>query len=122
MRTLLLIGKLAKPGNLSMSVKLFVAQLRFEVLGSRHQLGPQRIALDIAEHRNEMVVILDGTGLEAPLPDVPCGAVMPMVALGVRREQPLHPTSQVAIMMGTQYQVEVVGHDGFLTVAPWFLT
>jgi hypothetical protein len=36
---------------------------------------------------------------------------MAMVALGVRREQPLHPTSQVAIMMGPQYQVEVVGHE-----------
>ncbi len=30
---------------------------------------------------------------------------------GVRREQRLHPTSQVAIMMGPQYQVEVVGHE-----------
>ena len=58
-----------------------------------------------------MVVILDGKGLEAPLPDVPCGAVMAMVALGVRREQPLHPTSQIAIMTGPQYQVEVVGHE-----------
>jgi hypothetical protein len=28
-----------------------------------------------------------------------------------RREQPLRPTSQVAIMLGPQYQVEVVGHE-----------
>ena len=34
-----------------------------------------------------MVVILDGKGLEAPLPDVASGAVMAMVAPGVRREQ-----------------------------------
>ena len=31
-RALLVIGKLAKPGNSSMTVNLFVAQLRFEVL------------------------------------------------------------------------------------------
>ena len=36
---------------------------------------------------------------------------MAMVAPGMRREQPLHPTSQVAIMMGPQYQMEVVGHE-----------
>jgi site-specific DNA recombinase len=52
-----------------------------------------------------------GGCLESPLPDVPRGAAMAMVAPGMRREQPLHPTSQVAIMMGPQYPMEVVGHE-----------
>ena len=58
-----------------------------------------------------MVIILNRKGLEAPLPDVSCSAVMAMVAPGMRREQLLHPTSQVAIMMRPQYKVEVVGHE-----------
>jgi site-specific DNA recombinase len=52
-----------------------------------------------------------GGCLEPPLPDVPRGAVVAVIATGVRREQPLHPAPEVAVGVGSQYDVEVIGHQ-----------
>src|SRR5690349_5682265 len=58
-----------------------------------------------------MVVFLNREGFEAALPDVSAAAVVPMVAADVRRHQPLHPASEVAVLIGPEHQVKVVGHQ-----------
>ena len=72
---------------------------------------PRRIPFNVAEHRDQIFVILNRERLEPPLPDVPRGPVMAMVSVRVSCEQPLHPSSQVAILIGSQQQMEVVGHQ-----------
>jgi hypothetical protein len=68
------------------------------VFGSGDQFGAECVTLDVAEYGGEMLVILYGERLEPPLPNVSRGAVVAMVTSGVRREQPLHPTPEVAIV------------------------
>ena len=58
-----------------------------------------------------MFVILDGERLEPPLPDMPRGSIVPMISADVRRHQPLHPSTQIAIAMRPQDQMEVVRHQ-----------
>ena len=58
-----------------------------------------------------MVVFRDRERFEPPLPHMPRGAVVAVLAAGVRREKSLHPVPEVAILMGPEYQMEVVGHQ-----------
>lgn len=58
-----------------------------------------------------MVVLLDGKGLEAALPDMTARMVMAMVPSHVGREQPLHPTTQVAVGQRPEHEMKVVGHQ-----------
>ena len=62
--------------------------------------GPEGVPLDVAKDRREVIVVLDGKRLEASLPDVPRGLVMPVVSPGMRRQQPPHPSPEVAIARG----------------------
>jgi len=39
------------------------------------------------------------------------GAIAAVIASGVGPDQPLHPTAQVAVGLGADHQVEVVGHQ-----------
>src|SRR5271157_3594553 len=50
------------------------------MLGSLDQSRTQRIPLDVPQHHSEVVILLDGKGLEPALPDVSAGMVMPLVA------------------------------------------
>jgi hypothetical protein len=58
-----------------------------------------------------VVVIFNGKRLESSLPDVPGHPVVAMISSGMRRQQPLHPPAEVAIVMGTQDKVKVIGHQ-----------
>jgi hypothetical protein len=79
-------------------------------VGSSRQLGPQRIALDIPQDCQIVVVFLDRKRLEPPLPDVAAASVMPVVTPDVGGHQPLHPATEIAIAVGTQDQVKMVRH------------
>jgi hypothetical protein len=50
------------------------------ILGSLDQSRTKRIPLDVPQHHPEVVILLDGKGLEPALPDVSTGMVMPLVA------------------------------------------
>ena len=50
------------------------------ILGSLDQSRTKRIPLDVPQHHSEVVILLDGKGLEPALPDVSAGMVMPLVA------------------------------------------
>src|SRR5262249_4764993 len=58
-----------------------------------------------------MIVVLNRERLVAPLPDMPRGVVVPVVAEGLGRQQPAHPPAQVAIGLWPQYEMEMVGHE-----------
>jgi hypothetical protein len=63
------------------------------------------VAFDIAHHREQVPIVLDGKSLESPLTQMAAGTVMTMIPPHVRGEQPLHPAPQVAIALGPQDQV-----------------
>ena len=49
------------------------------ILGSLDHSRTKRIPLDVPQHHWEVVILLDGEGLEPALPDVSTGMVMPLV-------------------------------------------
>ncbi len=81
----------------------------FPVFAASDEFGAEGDPLDVAEDRREVVIVLDREGLEPPLPDVAAGLVMPMVSLRVRRERPAHPPPEVAVSVGPDDRVEMVG-------------
>jgi len=79
---------------------------------SQHQIGSQRVPLDVAGHNPEMLVGLDGEGLVSALVDVPQSHVMPMLlpAADVRDRQPLHEGRQVAVVLGPKQEMPMIRH------------
>jgi hypothetical protein len=83
------------------------------VLCPLHQVGPQSVSLDIAAHRQEMLVRLHGEGLEPPLIEV-SGTGRPVVgvpALGMCHGEPAHKAGEVAVLARPEQEMEVVGHQ-----------
>ena len=74
-------------------------------------MGPQRISLRVSQHQQQVLVGLRGERFEPALPDVPraLGVVVLVIASHVRVHQPLHPPRQVAVFVGPDRQVEVIG-------------
>src|SRR6266851_3020504 len=58
-----------------------------------------------------MLVLLDRERLEAALPDVAAAVMMLVIAAHMGIEHPMHPAAQVAILLGQDGQVKVVGHE-----------
>jgi hypothetical protein len=58
-----------------------------------------------------MFVLLNGKRFEPSLPDVPARGIVAMIAADVRRQEPLHPAAQIAILPGPDDQMEMVGHE-----------
>jgi hypothetical protein len=81
------------------------------MLRALDQIGPQWIAFHVAQHRQQMLVVFDGEGLEAPLPQVAAGSVVAVVAAHMRVEEPVHPMAEVAVVVRPQDQMKVVGHQ-----------
>jgi hypothetical protein len=81
------------------------------ILGTINQAGAQRVTLDVAQHRKQVLVLLDGERLESPQPDVAAGSVVLQLATHMRRHQPMHPPAELAVVAGSDDQVEVVGHE-----------
>jgi hypothetical protein len=55
-----------------------------------------------------MLVVLDGEGLETPLPDVPAMMVVAEVAPDVGGQEPMHPPPEVAVIVWPEHQMEVI--------------
>lgn len=81
------------------------------VLGPCDEPGPQRIPFHVAHHREQVFVLFDRKRLEAPLPHAPTRAVGPMESERVSRQQPLHPSADVAGAVLCCHDMEVVRHD-----------
>lgn len=79
--------------------------------GGFDEVCPEGIPLDIPQHGQQVLVLLDGERFESPLPDVAGGLVMLVVAADVRGEQPLHPAGQIAVLARPEDQVKVIRHQ-----------
>ena len=58
-----------------------------------------------------MFILLDGKGLEPALPDVTTGLIASPVLTDMRGQQPVHPAAEIAIVIGPQGQMEMIGHQ-----------
>ncbi len=81
------------------------------LLGPGYQASSYRVALHVAQHGEQVVVLRDGKGFEPALPDVAAAPVAAAVAVHVGGQQPLHPGTQVVVAAGPEDEVEVVGHQ-----------
>ena len=81
------------------------------VLGAFHQPGTQRIAFDVTQHGQEVVVLLDGEGAKASLVDMAAAVVVLMVAADMSGEQPHHVVTQVSVGGRPEGKMEMVGHQ-----------
>ena len=59
--------------------------------------SPQRVGLDVPQHRQEMVVVLNHRALESPLPNVPARSMEAVVTLRVRYQQALRNAADRAV-------------------------
>ena len=80
------------------------------VAGGFDHAGAEGVGLDVAEDRQEVVVVLDDGALEPALPDVAAAVVAAVVALGVGDEQALHDPADRRLA-GADQQMDVVGHE-----------
>jgi hypothetical protein len=58
-----------------------------------------------------VLVTLDRESFESALPDMSAEVVMSQLTAHVRGHQPVHPAAQVAIVAGSEGEVEVVRHE-----------
>jgi hypothetical protein len=75
------------------------------------EVRSQRVALDLAQDDQEVLILLDGEGFEAPLPDVTIRMVVRMIPPDVRRQEPLHPSAQIAVGARPKREVQMVRHQ-----------
>ncbi len=107
-----------RPCGQRRAVRIFVGPSNAEaapppVLGAPHQVGLQGVPLDIAAHREEMLVRLHGERLEPTLIEMNAAgrSVVRMPPLGLRHGEPAHAPGAVAILAGPEQDVEMVGHQ-----------
>ena len=72
---------------------------------------PARVSFDVAQDREQMLILLNGERLESSLPHVAAGAIMPRVAPHVGRCQPMHQAAEFAVLAGPKREVEMIGHQ-----------
>jgi len=82
------------------------------VLGPFHQARPQRVALDVTADGVKMLVALHRERLEPSLVQVPRagGMMVGVPAPGVGHGQPPHEPGEIAVAVGPDHQMEMVGH------------
>ena len=74
------------------------------------ELRSYRIEQHIAEHGEQMMVLLNRETLEAPLPDMAMTPVMPMIATDVTGHPPLHEGTEAISGDGRDHEMKMVGH------------
>src|SRR5581483_3135446 len=73
--------------------------------------GPQGIGLDVAEHDQEVIILLDDRAFEAPLPDMADAAVLAMIAPGMRDGERLQNAADGLAGRRAEQKVKMVGHQ-----------
>jgi hypothetical protein len=81
------------------------------VLRTLDQVSAQRIAFDIAQDAEQVLVLGDRERFEPTLPNMPAGAVTAMVAADMSGEQPTHPGAEVRVPGRPEHEVKVVRHE-----------
>jgi hypothetical protein len=81
------------------------------LLGRVDQTGTKRVAFDVAEDRQQVIVLLDRKGFEPALPNMTATAVLFAVATDMGGHEPVHPVAEVAVALGPDGQVKMIGHQ-----------
>jgi hypothetical protein len=81
------------------------------VFCSGNHARTNRIALDVAEHGQQVRILFDGKRFEPSLPDMPTGLMPLVIPSHMRREKPLHPPTQITIAVRPHRQVKMIGHQ-----------
>jgi hypothetical protein len=55
--------------------------------------------------------LLDRKRFEPALPDMAARVVPPVIPSDMRRQQPLHPTTQLPIVRGPEGEMKMIGHE-----------
>jgi hypothetical protein len=76
-----------------------------------NQLGPDRIAQQIAEDREEMAVLLNRKTFEPSLPHMPMTVVMAMIATHMTGHPPLHEGAERGVAGQLEHEMEMIGHQ-----------
>ena len=75
------------------------------------QICPQSVPLHIAQHSQEMLILLNRECFETPLPNAAVRAVTTVIGSNMGGEKPLHPTAQITVFVWPQQQMKVIGHQ-----------
>lgn len=81
------------------------------VLRPSRKARAERVPLDVTDHSDQEVVVLDQEPLESALPDMTAVVVVFPIALDMRGHEPLHPAGEVAVSKRSDDKVEMVGHQ-----------
>ena len=76
-----------------------------------HDLGTNGVAQHVAQHGEQVVILLNRKTFEAALPDMAMTPVMPMIAAYVARHPPLHERTQRVSGLGLQHEVKMIRHE-----------
>ena len=77
---------------------------------TRHQPCTQGIAFDLPEDGHEVIVLLNRKHLKLPLPHRATRPIVTMIPADMRRQQPLHESTQVPILPRPEGQVKMIRH------------
>ena len=69
------------------------------VLAALHHVGSKRIAFNVPQNSEVVIIRLHGKRLKPPLPDVTATVIMAVITAHVSCHQPLHPSTQVTVLM-----------------------
>jgi hypothetical protein len=87
-------------------------QTRPRPLGRRfHKLRTNGVTQNIAQHDEQVIILLNGETFEATLPDMAMTMVMPMIAAHVACHPPLHEWTQRISSLGLQHKVKMIRHE-----------
>src|SRR5262245_32246254 len=81
------------------------------MLGPLHQVCTQRVPLNVSQYCQQVMIVFDRKRFESPLPNVPAATVVLVGAPHMRCQQPLHPYSQIAIVMRPKHKVKMIRHQ-----------
>ena len=90
-------------------------------LSSRNQLRTQRVSLYVPTYREKVAIVLRGQRFVAALIDGAATGRTPVhpPALAVRQREPVHESRQVSILVGSKYEMKMIGHQTVREDAYW---
>ena len=86
-----------------------------------HELRTNGVAQNIAQHGEQVSILLNGKTFEAALPDMAMTPVMPMIAAHVTRHPPLHERTEGNLRGGLHDKMKMVRHETEAQDVDWKL-
>jgi hypothetical protein len=75
------------------------------------EIGAERVALDVAHDRQQVVVLLNQKRPVSTLPDVARRSVLGVIPANVGGEQPARPRTKVVVGSRSDHEMKMIGHQ-----------